>query len=91
MPISHSYSSSASRAAPRFEGCRKPRRSTLAVLTSGLALSAATLVGSAYAGPRSEPFDAWAEPVIQSKMTVEEAKALVAERTKPQTEWKGPT
>ncbi|HVZ01364.1 MAG TPA: hypothetical protein VHA35_17780, partial [Dongiaceae bacterium] len=65
-------------------------------LTGAAAFSAFMVVtalhgGSAYAGPRSEPFDAWAEPVIQSKMTVEEAKALVAERTKPQTEWKGPT
>src|SRR6202034_87560 len=38
-----------------------------------------------------EPFPAWPEPVVQDKMSVDEAKAIVAERTKPQTEWKGPT
>ena len=40
--------------------------------------------------PASEPYPAWPEPVIQDKMSVDEAKAIVAERTKPQTEWKGP-
>ena len=40
---------------------------------------------------RSEPFAAWPDPVIKETMSVDEAKAIVAERTKPQTEWKGPT
>jgi ribose transport system substrate-binding protein len=61
------------------------------------ALAAAALLGTAFtashagAETRSEPYPAWPEPVIQDKMSVEEAKAIVAERTKPQTEWKGPT
>ena len=61
------------------------------------ALASAALVGVAFgstyafAETRAEPFPAWPEPVIQDKMSVDEAKAIVAERTKPQTEWKGPT
>ena len=61
------------------------------------ALAGVALVGvglassSAFAETRSEPYPAWPEPVIQEKMSVDEAKAIVAERTKPQTEWKGPT
>ena len=61
------------------------------------ALAGVTIVGvglaSSYAlaETRSEPYPAWPEPVIQEKMSVDEAKAIVAERTKPQTEWKGPT
>jgi ribose transport system substrate-binding protein len=60
------------------------------------ALAGAALVGAALATShasaetRSEPYPAWPEPVIQDKMSVDEAKAIVAERTKPQTEWKGP-
>jgi ribose transport system substrate-binding protein len=48
-------------------------------------------ISAASAEPRATPFDAWPEPKIQEKMTVEEAKALVADRTKPQTTWTGPT
>ncbi|MBX6321953.1 MAG: substrate-binding domain-containing protein [Rhodospirillaceae bacterium] len=40
---------------------------------------------------RAEPFPAWPEPKINGAMSVEEAKAIVAERTRPQTEWHGPT
>jgi ribose transport system substrate-binding protein len=69
----------------------------IASILMGTAISAAVassmfLAGtSAIADTRAKPFDAWPEPQIQEKMTVDEAKALVAERTKPQTDWKGPT
>ena len=49
------------------------------------------LVGAASAEPRAKPFDAWPEPQIRSTMTVDEAKAIVAQRTKAQAEWIGPT
>ncbi len=59
---------------------------------AGVALVGVGLLSSyAFAETRAEPFPAWPEPVIQDKMSVDEAKAIVAERTKPQTEWKGPT
>ncbi len=62
-------------------------------------MAAAALIGTAILSgqaiaqgtTRSEPFPAWPDPVINPTMTVDEAKAIVAERTKPQTEWKGPT
>ncbi len=62
-------------------------------LTAAALIGAAVLSGQAVAEGtvRSEPFPAWPDPVINPKMTVDEAKAIVAERTKPQTEWKGPT
>jgi ribose transport system substrate-binding protein len=63
-------------------------------IRTGLTIAAA--VGTALAGParaetRAEPFPAWPDPVINEKLSVDEAKAIVAERTKPQTEWKGPS
>src|SRR5882757_5973506 len=59
---------------------------------AGAAFAGVGLASSyAFAETRSEPYPAWPEPVIQDKMSVDEAKAIVAERTKPQTEWKGPT
>jgi len=55
-------------------------------------LSATTIAsGLAKAETRAAPFPAWPEPKIQSTMTVEEARAIVEARTKPQAEWKGPT
>src|SRR5690606_32630591 len=69
------------------ECLRTPRGLTLA------AFAAAVL----FTGPamaldiRAEPFPAWPDPVIKETMSVDEAKAIVAERTKPQTEWHGPT
>ncbi|MBN8995102.1 MAG: substrate-binding domain-containing protein [Rhizobiales bacterium] len=61
------------------------------------ALMAAVLVpatlaaGVALAETRADPYPAWPEPVIQEKLSVDDAKAIVAERTKPQTKWLGPT
>lgn len=52
---------------------------------------AASIFSQAEAGTVAKPFDAWPEPKIKSSMTVDEAKAIVAERTRPQTDWKGPT
>jgi len=49
------------------------------------------LVGAATAETRAKPFDAWPEPQIRSSLTVDDAKAIVAERTKVQTDWTGPT
>jgi ribose transport system substrate-binding protein len=55
----------------------------VAALMSGHAMAQDTI--------RAEPFAAWPDPVIKETMSVDEAKAIVAERTKSQTEWKGPT
>jgi ribose transport system substrate-binding protein len=60
-------------------------------LTAAAMLGAAVASGHAWAETRAEPFPAWPDPVINDKLSVDEAKAIVAERTKPQTEWKGPT
>jgi ribose transport system substrate-binding protein len=60
-------------------------------LTGTAMLGAAVASGHAWAETRAEPFPAWPDPVINDKLSVDEAKAIVAERTKPQTEWKGPT
>lgn len=60
-------------------------------LAGAALLGAAVVSGHAGAETRAEPFPAWPDPVILDKMSVDEAKAIVAERTKPQTEWKGPT
>jgi ribose transport system substrate-binding protein len=40
---------------------------------------------------RATPYPAWGEPHINADLSVERAKAIIAERTKPQTEWTGPT
>jgi ribose transport system substrate-binding protein len=64
-----------------------------------MTIRAAVLIGAAFASShavaetttRAEPFPAWPDPVIKDTLSVDEAKAIVAERTKPQTEWKGPT
>ena len=60
-------------------------------LTAAAMMGATVASGHAWAETRAEPFPAWPEPVIKDKLSVDEAKAIVAERTKPQTEWKGPT
>jgi len=61
-------------------------------LSLGLAVTAVTTVCNlASAGTRATPFPAWPEPQIRGNLTVNEAKIIVAERTKAQTEWKGPT
>jgi ribose transport system substrate-binding protein len=67
------------------ETSRTRRWSAARFLAQRLALA------DAFAETRSEPYPVWPEPVIQEKMSVDEAKAIVAERTKTQTEWKGPT
>jgi ribose transport system substrate-binding protein len=57
-------------------------------------IALAALASPAHAqvtGARATPFPAWEEPKIDPNMTVEQAKKLVVERTRPQTEWKGPT
>ncbi len=64
---------------------------TRTALAGAALLGAVVVSGHAVAETRAEPFPAWPDPVIQDKMSVDEAKAIVAERTKPQTEWKGPT
>lgn len=60
-----------------------------------MAAVAMTLAGGfsahASAATVAKPFDAWPEPQIKANMTVDEAKAIVAERTRPQSDWKGPT
>lgn len=49
------------------------------------------LSGAVQAETRAVPFPAWPEPKIDPTLTVEEAIAIIAERTSPQTEWTGPT
>ena len=75
----------------RLSTCVFGSNSTRTVLAGAALLGAAMVSGHAAAQTRAEPFAAWPEPVIQDKMSVSEAKAIVAERIKPQTEWKGPT
>ena len=75
----------------RFTARRTWRGRLLQGLTATLMLGAAAVAGQARAETRAEPFPAWPDPVIQDQLSVEGAKAIVAERTKPQTEWKGPT
>jgi ribose transport system substrate-binding protein len=62
-------------------------------IKSAVLISAAFASGHAIAenATRAEPFPAWPDPVIKETLSVDEAKAIVTERTKPQTEWKGPT
>ena len=55
----------------------------------------ATVVGliaasGASAEMRAKPFPAWETPQIMSTISIDQAKEIVANRTKPQTEWKGP-
>lgn len=75
----------------RFFTCVFGAASTRKVLVGAMLLGSAIVSGQALAETRATPFAAWPEPVIRDKMSVDEAKAIVAERTKPQTEWKGPT
>lgn len=73
-----------------FTSARRPAGAGKAIWAAAL-VGAVVSVGAARAETRSEPFAAWPDPVIKETMSVDEAKAIVAERTKPQTEWKGPT
>jgi len=47
--------------------------------------------GAAIAETRATPFDAWPQPQIRKSISVDEAKAIVLQRTQVQSEWKGPT
>jgi ribose transport system substrate-binding protein len=68
------------------------RRTWCAVLAPAcLALTFAAPAAAQEPGARATPFPAWPEPKIDPNMTVDQAKTIVAERTKPQNEWKGPT
>jgi ribose transport system substrate-binding protein len=71
----------------RFFGKRVAQFSIGSVVLLG-SLSAAGLV---MAETRSNPYPAWPDPVIKPTLTVAEARAIVAERTKRQTNWMGPT
>lgn len=71
----------------RFFGKRVAQLSIGSVVLLG-SLSAAGLV---MAETRSNPYPAWPDPVIKPTLTVAEARAIVAERTKRQTDWMGPT
>ena len=63
------------------------------ILGAGALVGGLAVAGHAVAQGtvRSEPYPAWPDPVIQPTLSVDQAKAIVAERTKPQTEWTGPT
>jgi len=61
------------------------------ILAAATLTVAGGLCSQAAAATVAKPFDAWPEPQIKETMTVDEAKAIATERTRPQTEWKGPT
>jgi len=58
---------------------------------ASLTLLSAIWVTPVLAEKRAEPFPAWERAAIQSTLGLDEAKRLVEERTKAQTEWKGPS
>jgi len=58
---------------------------------AGLAALAWLSTGSAIADTRAAPFDAWPQPQIRKSISVDDAKAIVKQRTQAQSEWKGPT
>jgi ribose transport system substrate-binding protein len=61
-------------------------------LSACVALAAlAAPAGAQVPGARAKPFAAWPEPKIDPTLTVAQAKQIVAERTRPQTEWTGPS
>ncbi len=66
-----------------------PPRSELAVLAAAILVCAGAL--TARAETRAVPFPAWPEPQVDAHISVDQAKAIVAARTKRQTEWSGPT
>lgn len=73
-----------------------PRRrppSARFMLGAAAAVTGFAIAGSAWAAgsTRATPFAAWPEPEIVSTLSVDQAKQIVAQRTKPQTEWLGPT
>ena len=72
---------------------RRRPTARLAGRLGGAALLAASvgLIGTGHAATRAEPFPGWGEPTIDANVSVDQAKAIVAERTRPQTDWKGPT
>lgn len=65
------------------------RKLCLAAVGGALLFAASAHTG-ALAQTRAKPFPAWPAPKIETSLTLAQAKALVAERTKPQTEWLGP-
>jgi len=69
---------------------RKSSASGLVCLIGGATLLGAAVgsIGAGHAGTRAEPFPGWGEPTIDANMSVDQAKAIVGERTRPQTEWK---
>ncbi|MCB8882260.1 substrate-binding domain-containing protein [Acidisoma cellulosilytica] len=62
-----------------------------------LAAASAALLGAlasaptAWSATQAKPFPAWAAPTIDKSLTTDQASSIVAERTKPQTDWLGPT
>ncbi len=67
------------------------RRLRSAVFAMGASLIAAGLALPAHAETLAKPFPAWPKSDVAKTMSLDEAKALVAASTGPQTEWKGPT
>jgi ribose transport system substrate-binding protein len=63
------------------------------LITISCALATFSVGGgnAVHAATRANPFEAWPEPKINENMSIDQAKAVVAERSKPQDEWKGPT
>ncbi len=79
----------------RMPGTRPgPRTCMRAMIPACVAFTAMAAPASAsaqVAGARAKPFPAWPEPKIDPNMTVDQSRQIVAERTRPQTEWTGPT
>lgn len=68
-------------------------KSALSILATCGFAAAVGMIGTGHASAemRAKPFPAWSTPKIVSTLSVDEAKKIVSTRTKPQTEWKGPT
>jgi ribose transport system substrate-binding protein len=63
---------------------------TVLMLGSGLS-ACASGSGADNSKTVAKPFPAWKKPTINSQMTVDDAKKIVTEATKPTTQWTGPT
>lgn len=93
MPYLEKYSPTTG--AGKRHGAVRAARRLVNCVSAGVALiglaALASIATPAQADTRAKPFDAWPAPRINKSISVADAKAIVANRTKPQTEWKGPT
>jgi ribose transport system substrate-binding protein len=86
--MSRDQADSSNRAGRRTVASRLMMAATAAIAAFG---ALAAPLQSAHAETHAQPFAAWAPPQIRKTLSVDEAKTLVAQRTKPQTDWSGPS